>query len=101
MAKWRVKKEKCGIFNWVAESPTGHRKMWAFTHDEAIRSATKAAKDDVSVRVICELVENVNRLTVVGAGGRVLEAWNIYIDDVALQDDGQTLKIFYREKNND
>ena len=98
MNKWRVKKQKDGIFNWVAESPTGHRKLWTFTHDVAIRSATKAAKEDESERIIHGLVENVNRLTVVGAGGRVLEAWNIYIDDVAFQDDGQTLKIFYREK---
>lgn len=98
MAKWLVKKEKNGIFDWVAESPTGHRKLWAFTYDVIIRSATEAAKEDTSERAICGLVENVSRLTVVGAGERVLEKWNIYIDCIALQDDGQTLKIFYREE---
>lgn len=77
MVKWRVKKQKSGIFNWVAESPTGHRKMWAFTHDVAIRAATEAAKEDGSERIIRGLIENVNRLTVVGAGGRVLEEWDI------------------------
>lgn len=101
MTKWRVKKKKDGIFNWLAESPTGHRKLWAFTYDVIIRSATKAAEEDAAERAIHGLVENVNRLTVVGAGGRVLEEWNIYIDDITLQDDGQTLKIFYREGNND
>ena len=40
---------------------------------------------------------HVTRLTVVGGAGRLFETWNITNVAVVLQDDGQTLKIFYRE----
>lgn len=40
---------------------------------------------------------NVTRLTVVGGAGRLFEEWGITNVAVVLQDDGRTLKIFYRE----
>ncbi|MCK2200500.1 hypothetical protein [Corynebacterium callunae] len=44
---------------------------------------------------------SVTRLTVVGGSRRILETWGISNVAMALQDDGRTLKIFYREGNND
>lgn len=41
---------------------------------------------------------HVTRLTVVGGAGRLFETWGITNVAVVLQDDGRTLKIFYREE---
>jgi len=44
---------------------------------------------------------NATRLTVVSDGGRMLEEWGITNVNVVIQDDGRTLKIFYRDRKDD
>ena len=93
MAKWRVKKEPEGIFNWKATSPDGKRSVRGNRFDSVVQKAHELARQDAFT--------NVTRLTVVSGDGRLFETWNISNVAVVLQDDGQTLKIFYREKSND
>ena len=89
MAKWSVKKEPEGIFNWKATSPDGKHIIRSSRFDSVVQKAHKLAGQDAFT--------NVTRLTVVSGGGRLLETWGITNVAMALQDDGRTLKIFYRE----
>lgn len=93
MAKWRVKKEPEGIFNWKATSPDGKRSIRSSHFESVIQKAHDLARQDAFA--------NVTRLTVVSGDGRLFETWNISNVAMALQDDGQTLKIFYREESNE
>ena len=93
MAKWRVKKEPEGIFNWKATSPDGKRSVRGNRFDSVVQKAHELARQDAFA--------NVTRLTVVSGDGRLFETWGITNVAAVLQDDGQTLKIFYREKSND
>ena len=90
MAKWRVKKESTGIFNWKATSPDGKRTLRSSHFESVMQKAHYLARQDAFA--------NVTRLTVVSGDGRLFETWNISNVAMALQDDEQTLKIFYREK---
>ena len=90
MAKWRVKKEPEGIFNWKATSPDGKRTVRSSHFESVIRKAHELAQQDAFA--------NVTRLTVVGDEGRLFETWGVSNVAMAIQDDGQTLKIFYREE---
>lgn len=40
---------------------------------------------------------NITRLTVAGGGRRQLEEWAIHDVELSIQDNGQTLKVFYRK----
>lgn len=59
-------------------------------------SGLMQALDDAGL--LAQDFSNVTRITVVGGAGRLFETWDITNVAVALQDDGQTLKIFYREE---
>ena len=90
MTKWRVKKWPVDIFKWKATSPDGKRTVRSSHFDSVIQKAHDLARQDAFT--------NVTRLTVVGGSGRLFETWGITNVAMALQDDGQTLKIFYREE---
>ena len=90
MAKWRVERENKGMFGWKAVSPDGYGTIRTETFARAIQQAHDLARQDAFT--------NVTRLTVVGGSGRLFETWGITNVAMALQDDGQTLKIFYREE---
>ena len=93
MAKWRVEKDPIDIFKWKATSPDGKRAIRSSHFDSVIQKAQELARQDA--------LASVTRLTVVGGSGRLFETWEITNVAMALQDDGQTLKIFYREKENE
>lgn len=88
MAKWSVKKEPEGICNWKATSPDGKHIIRSSHFDSVVQKAHKLARQDAFT--------NVTRLTVISGDGRRLEAWNISNVAMELQDDGRTLKIFYK-----
>lgn len=90
MGKWRVKKESEETFAWKATSPDGKRTHRSMHFESAIYNADMGARMDA--------LANVTRLTVVGDEGRLFETWGVSNVAMALQDDGQTLKIFYREE---
>ena len=92
MAKWRVKKEQHSIFKWKAVSPDGKRSIQSSNFGSVIQKAHDLARQDA--------LANVTRLTVVGDEGRLFETWGITNVAAVLQDEGQTLKIFYREQDN-
>lgn len=92
MAKWRVKKDPVDIFNWKATSPDGKRSIRSSHFKSCIQKAHDLARQDAFT--------NVTRITVVGGSGRLFGTWGITNVAMALQDDGQTLKIFYREEDN-
>ena len=90
MAKWCVKKDPEGIFNWKATSPDGKRSIRSSHFESVIQKAHDLARQDA--------LSEVTRLTVVGGAGRLFETWGITNVAMVLQDDGRTLKIFYREE---
>ena len=90
MAKWRVKKDTEGVFNWKATSPDGKRSIRSSHFESVMQKAHDLARQDAFT--------NVTRLTVVSGDGRLFETWDITNVAMALQDDGKTLKIFYKEE---
>lgn len=93
MAKWRVEKELEGVFKWKATSPCGKRSVRGNRFGSVVQKAHELARQDSFT--------NVTRLTVVSGDGRLFETWGITNVAMALQDDGRTLKIFYREAINE
>lgn len=49
--------------------------------------------------VLAPETDSVTRITVAGSNGRDLEKWNIENVSLSVQDQGRTLKVFYRENS--
>lgn len=44
---------------------------------------------------------DVSRIEVIGSQGRAYQCWNIKLDQIQIQDDGRTLKIFIYDVKKD